>query len=105
MTPAYQYVEACREVLRWSQEAHQAAQRGQWEAVLAHLLARQRAMDAADRLPVSATALQAVRAQALPLLAEAQALNRRLLDRVRRLHDLLRPVVGTGDGRFLDTYR
>jgi hypothetical protein len=100
------YVEACREVLRCTREVARAADRGQWEAVLAHLLARQRAMDVADRLPPPAAQdLATLRARALPLLEEAEEVNRRVTDRVRRLRDLLRPVVGSGESQFLDTYR
>ncbi|MCS7235362.1 MAG: hypothetical protein RMM30_05235 [Armatimonadota bacterium] len=106
MTSARAYVEACREVLRSTREAARAADRGQWTAVLAHLAARQRAMDAADRaVPGSASDPAVLRAQALPLLQEALEVNRRLVDRARRLRDLLRPVVAAEESRFLDTYR
>lgn len=106
MTPAQAYVEACREVLRCTHEVARAADRGQWEAVLAGLMLRQRAMEAADRLPPAPSAdLEALRAQALPLLQEAAEVNRRVTARVRRLRDLLRPVAGSAESRFLDTYR
>lgn len=106
MTPVDRYVEFCREVLRFTREAAAAADRGQWEALLAHLAARQEAMEASECLPPpSAADLAALRAQALPLLVEAAELNRRVTDRVRRLRDLLRPVVAGAEPRFLDTYR
>lgn len=106
MNPVERYVEACREVLRCTSEVARAVDRGQWEAVLAHLVARQRAMDAADRLPVpSRPELQDLRAQALVLLEEAARLNHRVTDRLRRLRDLLRPVVAPAEPHFLDTYR
>ncbi|MDR7413097.1 MAG: hypothetical protein QN133_08000 [Armatimonadota bacterium] len=106
MNPVERYVEACREVLRCTREVARAVDRGQWEAVLAHLVARQRAMDAADRLPVpSRPELQDLRAQALVLLEEAARLNHRVTDRLRRLRDLLRPVVAPAEPHFLDTYR
>ena len=105
MKAAELYLQACREVLACTRQAAQAADRGQWEAVLAHLVARQKAMDTADRLLIAPHEWAAVRAQALPLLHEAEQLNRRALDRVRRLRDLLRPVLSAADSRFLDTYR
>jgi hypothetical protein len=106
VTSVRAYLEAYREVLRCTREAAHAADRGQWEAVLAHLAARQRAMDAADRLPPpSSPDLAALRAQALPLLQEALEVNRRISDRARRLRDLLRPVAASEESRFLDTYR
>ncbi|MCL6500406.1 MAG: hypothetical protein K6U07_10380 [Firmicutes bacterium] len=106
MSQVERYVEACREVLRCTREVARAADRGQWEAVLAHLLARQRAMDVADRLPPpSGPEFGDLRAQALVLLEEAARLNHRVTDRARRLRDLLRPVVGPAEPHFLDTYR
>jgi hypothetical protein len=99
------YVQACREILACTRQAAQAADRGRWEAVLAYLAARQEAMDQAGRLPVGAHEWAVARAQALPLLQEAEQLNRRVVDRVRRVRDLLRPVLGAADSRFLDTYR
>lgn len=106
MTRVEAYLEAFREVLRCTREVARAAECGRWEAVLAGLAARQQAMEAADRLPPPSPAeLDALRVQAVPLLQEAAELNRRVTARVRRLRDLLRPVVASAEPRFLDTYR
>lgn len=106
MTPGGHYVEACREVLRCTRELAAASQRGEWEVLLAHLVARQKAIEAADRLPPPTPAeLATWRSQALPLLVEAAELNRTVTHRVRRLRDLLRPVMAGAESHFLDTYR
>lgn len=106
MSPRERYVELCCEVLRHTRAVAQAAQESRWEAVLAHLVAREVAMREADRLPPpSPPELDALRVQALPVLQEAARINEQAARRVRRVRDLLRPVLASAPSQYLDTYR
>jgi hypothetical protein len=106
VNPVQRYVDLCAEVLQHTRALAQAARESRWEAVLTHLLAREAAMREVDRMPPpSPSELDALRAQALPLLQEAVRMSDEAARRVRRVRDLLRPVVASTPPRFLDVYR
>lgn len=106
MSAVQRYVELYGEVLQHTRALAQAARESRWEAVLTHLLAREAAMREVDRMPPpSPSELDALRAQALPMLQEAVRMSDEAARRVRRVRDLLRPVVASTPPHFLDVYR